>query len=825
MKKRFLLTLGLLSIFSLISCQNTSSEVSEIITGIEILGPTTVNVGEKITLIVDVLGSEKDDVIWSSENNEIATVDENGIVTGVSNGEVIITATSKDDANFSSRYKINVISPKLTSFNVIIEDSQYVSYNQDSNIYDVALGQTFYVSLDIDKSKVKEPDSISYEIVFPSGTESSSVVTVEKVVDDATRAKVKTYQALKGVAIKVSCAYADGATGNIINSVYFDVIDTNIENLAKANSIINSLKESENNNLRSGKITKKRIETINESDESKSSINTNETIEFSNYNNNSYSKITKSISNGNSNITTNTTLYSGIDNSFNKYYLFEYNQDGIVTNLYENTSKDKYIDTSSLYCDVDGATTYGLANLVSSFINSTSKIRNDLISFGDIYCYANASFDFTNNKFKISSDYTDEDTDVSYNISLEVEYDDDNKLISYTLKQEIISSTSSITYEEVCSSLAYGSLSNDSITNPIFLDINDYYIEDFLISNFNGKLINPETNQPVYDYSSLDKYGVDFIDEVDGITRYTLTYDKTLIIKITPSQPATASLEIDRISVKSSDENQIPTVQLTGSDIVAISPKKDDNSLAQPGQAAFTFTSTKGIQKKIIVQFIEAELEGMLVTMIDNYSLGTIFESELTPYFYLNSIPDEDKYTFKIKITEGNENGIELYQWEKGNLFGYPHFSFSIKGIKAGQYKFRFYIDGYDYVQSEEYSITVEEPYQVDYIKQQLLGQSYLYDTGTLQFTILFKTENTFDITYSNYGTPITKECAYRIEKGRIIIDNEISLGSDFYFGFIKEGDIVFAKDFSTIQLFVSIYNRDYPDQKSYFPQVFNKIN
>ncbi len=66
---------------------------------------------ETATLIVTVLPELTTDksVEWSSSNEAVAVVDENGVVTAVAVGEATITATTVDDSNLSASCKVTVV--------------------------------------------------------------------------------------------------------------------------------------------------------------------------------------------------------------------------------------------------------------------------------------------------------------------------------------------------------------------------------------------------------------------------------------------------------------------------------------------------------------------------------------------------------------------------------------------------------------------------------------------------------------------------------------------------------------------------------------------
>ena len=107
MKKKLkfipLLFLSLTTFGLVVSCNpTTSAPVDGEITGVEVGGASTVDVGSTIKLVADVLGTDNDDVIWSSEDETIATVDNSGNVLGISEGTVNIIAKSAAEPQYSA---------------------------------------------------------------------------------------------------------------------------------------------------------------------------------------------------------------------------------------------------------------------------------------------------------------------------------------------------------------------------------------------------------------------------------------------------------------------------------------------------------------------------------------------------------------------------------------------------------------------------------------------------------------------------------------------------------------------------------------------------
>lgn len=79
---------------------------------IEVFGPSDkCYVGEELQLNVMLTPSDAFDkrVVWSSQNPEIATVDNNGLVKGIKAGETIIVATSVENDSIKGLYNLQVL--------------------------------------------------------------------------------------------------------------------------------------------------------------------------------------------------------------------------------------------------------------------------------------------------------------------------------------------------------------------------------------------------------------------------------------------------------------------------------------------------------------------------------------------------------------------------------------------------------------------------------------------------------------------------------------------------------------------------------------------
>ena len=206
--------LFLTAVCALSSCTTTNADI---ITGIEIAGPYSVLVGKTITLIADVLGTENDDVIWSSENEKIATVSEDGVVLGVSEGLVNIIATSKANAEYSKKYEISVNLPKATGIKLSVEENELIEY-KGNDTYDVPLGLSFLVNVDTVPDNTAQPENISVTCKDATGNElQSNAFDVE--IESYKQIRVTAFDSMTNVVFIVKATYSDINIDSLVSSL------------------------------------------------------------------------------------------------------------------------------------------------------------------------------------------------------------------------------------------------------------------------------------------------------------------------------------------------------------------------------------------------------------------------------------------------------------------------------------------------------------------------------------------------------------------------------------------------------------------------------
>lgn len=162
-------------------------EISPLVKDVTIKSGTA----RKLYLTVLPANAGNKDIKYASSDESVATVDKNGKVTGISEGNTIITATTEDGSNLSTEFNVKVIknAEGKCSFNSLSKTSDGVSYNIECTNAKIKEIQYKVGSDSYEKLLTKK----SNDIVKLSNEQIKSGVTF-KVVYYSNNSKVAKYQ-------------------------------------------------------------------------------------------------------------------------------------------------------------------------------------------------------------------------------------------------------------------------------------------------------------------------------------------------------------------------------------------------------------------------------------------------------------------------------------------------------------------------------------------------------------------------------------------------------------------------------------------------------
>ena len=163
---------------------NKTLTITAGVTGVSLNKNSTIIVqdaDETLVAAVEPANASNKAVTWSSDNKSVATVDENGKVTGKSPGTAIITVTTKD-GNKTADCNVTVTEPKTVASGgtVIIEETP-VTITVDP-------GETGSITVTQDKPlPLVDFNSDTVGMTIPQGTEVSGSDTIQlpEVIDNA----------------------------------------------------------------------------------------------------------------------------------------------------------------------------------------------------------------------------------------------------------------------------------------------------------------------------------------------------------------------------------------------------------------------------------------------------------------------------------------------------------------------------------------------------------------------------------------------------------------------------------------------------------------
>lgn len=156
--------------FVLVGCDTNSDDVE--IKGVSVTGSSNVvKVNQTVQLEAKVFPEKADQSInWKSNNPEVATVNERGLVTGCSEGKATITATSIKDETVSGDFIILV----EKEAEVVIEPTS-VTITAEGDVKNCKIGET------LNLSAIVYPQETNQSVTWKSSDETVATVTKGKV--------------------------------------------------------------------------------------------------------------------------------------------------------------------------------------------------------------------------------------------------------------------------------------------------------------------------------------------------------------------------------------------------------------------------------------------------------------------------------------------------------------------------------------------------------------------------------------------------------------------------------------------------------------------
>ena len=174
-----------------------------------------------------------------------------------------------------------------------------------------------------------------------------------------------------------------------------------------------------------------------------------------------------------------------------------------------------------------------------------------------------------------------------------------------------------------------------------------------------------------------------------------------------------------------------------------------------------------------------------------------------------------------MRITSGDADGLSLVPHDGDTDKEVPEGAYTIEALKTGTYTFYFYIVGHENeFKTETFTLEVLEPISADEYKTNLIGKTYEYNTGTMEYSLKFENETTMVLTMPTVSgdreegdTPsesgeVSVNIKYQISTGRVTVlsdaadgVNQIFNSNNSYYESVYAGDIDISDDYRNVTL------------------------
>ena len=772
------------------SSSDSSSNQELVITSVSILGPTSVNVGQSITLTAGVEGDPENRVTWTSLTPEIASVDQTGRVTGMAEGSATIQAASTVDPTKTATWTVAVSAVKNVPTKVLpYIDAEEATFDQESGIYTVDVYSTFHVLYNLDVESPIAPVGDVFYRLLPD----TSGVSYESYVDvDRATGVCEVLSPLDDVVLTLQVGYPISQTEYVYGELKLQIKDANQEAIDALAEKLTAAVSAEAESATSATVSRstKTVTTETSFDDSGDPVYTDvtetsdKTIQYDYFTDAVYTRITEPVTtNTGSNINV-TNAYSGIQNEH--YYNFSYTSNygnTTVNDVYSKSAATGYEQNANLAFNYDDGSTYGLVNNAIEILTSTDYMGAPAIA--NTAAKRNMVVRSTDHAIGITSVFTSIDnfgTALDNSISLTLAFDGEGSLTYYAFSSVVLEDSKVINYVNETAELTYGTKTADtSFQNRIVID-------NLLVSYLGVNNMFGQKNDQ-YDFTDSTKYLSGYSTEQEEYEGqrypvYTMTPNMSFALRLQGS----GSVLLDDISVKvtpieytilanQGDESDVTpevplpvcTVNNLSSNIYIVANSFTNQGNSVKGKSLVTFTTSKGVTNSFIIRYTDFG-EPASIRVDHSTDFGQILFGTDTARFFINATPDNpDGYNFVLKDVKDEQGqpadgALELRR-PSSTIDGTA--GYVIRGLKEGKYTFKIGFADYDLVTTETYTIEVLPPRTNDDIIENVLSQSWDYGSEYMGAHISFDTDaSTMTITQNNGDVEYVDTLSYILTDG-----------------------------------------------------------
>ena len=540
------------------------------------------------------------DVVFSIEDEDVASVSSNGIITGLKVGTTTVTIITLD-GNFSDTATINVVGQQATGIKLIVPDN---TIQDDNGNYLIKVDQKIQLSYEL------SPNGSINTVTYATSTSSG---------DAAAYLSVSKGGILTGRKYKIKITVSVTTDNLFTDSVTFSVVKDSIYSQYLLKNTLQKSTELEKENVVSG--TKKIVHI-----KKKSSIDDETTETFNIYTNGvsrNYTEKDKYLN--------KSKTYDGFYGIYNNkfYQLIRNGSDystSSVTNIGDG-SNEISLDTAKEYSSLAYYRThYGLANIIQSeYIDSS-------LYFGYSGDWMTYTLEEKDNSISVKASF--EKTASSYYETL---YYREISLTITTTSEGMISGYTFTSYDY--DSTSYDFTNHELSENPTTIETVEHTFTQTSGTRVENASFALEPSQCYF--TSFDVNVVNSTDSSEIL--YVGDYLK---FTVSNALPSTATTTIDRISyLSSSNENVVKYSSAGGLRAVG------------EGNATITFSSSGGVTSSVNVSVSYKAPESVSISTSKDYvKIGETLDN-----ITVSVLPYGAKDDASISIISGNEYASLTY--------------------------------------------------------------------------------------------------------------------------------------------------------------------